>query len=291
MIDEMTLIVGADGMLGRHLSETQKVSGLNVFETSRRKSTLNPQREFLDLAGNIMDWKPPAFFSTAFLGAAVTSIKACDKAPTETRVVNVDNTLRIAERLLEAGTFVLFPSSNLVFNGRQPFCPENTAFDPSCEYGRQKAEAEFMLLSAGRKTAIIRFSKIIHPMMEPIRGWIHDLRNGRKIHPFSDMILSPVPVNFAVSMIHKIGEMKLPGIWQISGNQDLSYAQVARHISHMIGANKALVQPISVHDALPRLDTLLPKHTTLKTHRIENEFGIRPPDVWEAINKTFSLQP
>ena len=96
--------------------------------------------------------------------------------------------------------------------GSVPFVKSTDFVKLWIEYGRQKAEAESQLLQFGNMVAIVRFSKIIAPVMPLFQSWIHDLKAGKSIHPFSDMVMAPVSLTFATRVLCDIAENKTSGI-------------------------------------------------------------------------------
>ena len=69
------------------------------------------------------------------------------------------------------------------------------------------------------------------------------MRNGKEIHPFSDMIMAPVPVALAAEGLHRVAQARSPGVFQMSADKDISYEQAARHLARGIGVSEDLVQP------------------------------------------------
>ena len=285
---EKWLVIGADGLIGRALADRLESAGKDVFETTRRYATVSEKRLFLDLAGDISDWQPPGQFSVAFLCAAMTSLNHCRKEPAQTAKVNVYHTVSLAKTLVESGTFVIFPSTNLVYDGSIPFRKAEDPVCPVTEYGRQKAEAERQLLVLGDSVSIVRFTKVLGLNTPLFKGWIQALQDGETIHPFSDMVMAPVPLSFAVDVLHRVAEARLPGIVQVSGEKDVTYEQVARHIAQCIGASPDLVQPMRSEEAGLQIESI-PSHTTLDTTRLRVELGMEPPDVWATIDSVFGL--
>lgn len=280
------MIIGADGLIGQALVAHLIRAGESVWETTRRPETVSGRRLFLDLAEDVSSWHPPDRISVAYLCAAVSSLERCRKEPVQSAVVNVQNTVVLAKTLVERGVFVVFPSTNLVYDGSAPFRKADDPVCPRTEYGRQKAAAEKQLSTLGDSVAIVRFTKVIGPDMPLFKGWIQALRNGETIHPFSDMVLAPVPLPFAVEVLHRVGKMRLPGILQVSGEKDITYEQMARYIARRLGVNSDRVQPLSWQEAGLQPEAA-PTHTTLDTTRLRVECGMKPPDVWLAVEEAF----
>lgn len=282
------LIIGADGLLGRALAAALSASGWDVITTTRRTQEVSKQNLYLDLSGDVNAWIPPPNVDAAFLCAAVTSLAACKKNPEQSAHINIGNTCLLAEKLSGAGAFVVFPSTNLVFDGATPRCPANAAINPRTEYGRQKARAEHGILSMNN-AAVVRFTKIVQPEMPLVLRWIHDLKNGRPIHPFSDMVFSPVSIAHAIEILVKAAETKLKGITQVSADADISYAELARHIADRLGVSRDFVQPVRAVDSEIEIESV-PAHTTLDTSRIEKELGIPTPRAWDTVDSVFQLK-
>jgi dTDP-4-dehydrorhamnose reductase len=198
-------------------------------------------------------------------------------------MVNVHRTVALAKSLAANGVFTVFPSTNLVYDGAVPFRKADDPVCPQTEYGRQKAEAERQLLALGDLLAVVRITKVLGPNLPPFREWIRALQDHDAIHPFSDVVMAPVPLPFVVDMLYRTAERRMPGIVQVSGEKDITYEQVARHVAGRIGARPELVQPVRASEAHLQLETI-PLHTTLDTSRLLTEFGIEPPDVWSVID-------
>lgn len=279
--------MGADGVIGQPLAEQARQAGEMVVETTRRRDTLSPQRWFLNMAEDVSTWHPPEGVAVAYLCAAVTSLEQCRTHPHQSAQINVDHTVALAERLVSAGAFVIFPSTNLVFDGSIPYTPAEEPTCPRTEYGRQKAAAEQRLLALGEQVAVIRPTKIVQRGMPRIVAWAQALRRGEVIHPFSDMMLAPLPLSYVLRVFQHIATLRLSGIIQLSAAQDISYAQVAYHLAHRIGANPALVQPVRCTESSVQLEAV-PAHTTLDASRVQNEIGLEPPDIWTTIDMVWS---
>jgi dTDP-4-dehydrorhamnose reductase len=281
--DERILVIGADGVIGNALSQSLKRSGKNVLETSRRKEALSNERIFLDFEENISLSGIPDKVSVAFFCVAFNSLEYCRREPAKTALVNVDNTVKLAKELVKAGTFVVFLSTNLVYDGSVPFTKADTPVSPQTEHGRQKAEAERQLLVLGNLTSVIRLTKIFGPDMRLIQEWILALQNNKVIHPFSDKVVSPLPLSFAIEVFCRMAEKKLSGIVQVSGDRDVTYAQLAYRVAERMGVNRNLIRPISARESGLELEHL-PQNTTLDATRLVEELKMKVPAVLPNID-------
>lgn len=268
------LIVGADGTLGRALSKSLAADAIPAWATTRRPNGEGRRRMMLDLAGDPDSWSlPGAGVETAFLCAAAASVDQCRTDPAGTRRVNVVGTAELARRLTAQGVFVVFLSTNLVFDGATPHAPPDAITSPVTEYGRQKAEVERELLALGEDASVVRLGKVVGPHLPLLQGWIGDLRAGKPIHPFSDMRMAPVTVGFVVSVLREVASRRAAGVIHASSAADITYSDAARLIALKLGADERLVQPVSARDA--HIEHL-PLHTALEGNTMER-LGIAQP--------------
>lgn len=240
------LVVGSDSAIGTGLIKEFESSGTLVFQTSRRKNRINEQCSFLDLSENIDEWKlPNESISSAIICAGITSIEMCEMEPDVTRKINITNTVALTKKLIDSHIFVIFLSSNAVFDGKKRLVKSSDNLNPRTEYGRQKVEVENELLKFRDSVAIVRFSKILLPTSSLIKKWIHDLQRGIVIYPFHDMFFSPVSLEYAIQVLKKIIDKKLSGITHVSANEDISYENFARNIARLLNVTEDFIVPIS----------------------------------------------
>ena len=279
---DSVLVVGGDGTIGRSMAAAFEAAGRTVWQTTRHRDRVGGWRIFLDLSQDMAHWPlPPVPITTAIFCAAITSLERCRLDPEFSRLVNVVGTVTLAGRLIALGAFVVFLSTNLVFSGETPLVTPTDPVNPQTEYGSQKAEAESELLVWREQTAIIRFSKILSRDVRLIRGWVQDLKAGIAIHPFSDMVMAPVSLAFAVKVLLEVAERRASGIFHVSAMQDVSYAEGAQYIAHRLDVDVELVQPISYRESGL---AFAPLNSSLDSRRLV-DLGLCPPDARDAFSE------
>lgn len=277
------LIIGADSLIGKALSEKLRSSEKDVLETSRRKEGLSETRIFLDLEHDVSSWDIPENVTTAFFCAAFNSLEYCYREPERTSRVNVDHTVKLTKKLVEKGIFVAFFSTNLVYDGSVPFVKADDPVCPRTEHGKQKAEAEKQLLPMGNLVSTIRFSKIFWPQMPLLQGWLSSLKKKEAIRPFKDKVISPLSLSFAIEVFCRVAEKRISGLLQFSGNGDVTYENIAYQATKRLGVSANLVQPVLALESGVFLEHL-PQNTTLDATRLVQELGISMPDIRSTLN-------
>ena len=111
------LIVGGDNPLGGSLINAWAVQGAEVLSTTRRPERVRAGVTLLDLESDLRNFQVPHACSFAVLCAGITKQHLCRRNPEATHRINVEQTMCLAATLVAAGCFVVFLSTNLVFDG------------------------------------------------------------------------------------------------------------------------------------------------------------------------------
>jgi dTDP-4-dehydrorhamnose reductase len=288
------LIIGGDGLIGSALVNFLKNVGEAVISTTRQKPT-NDYSIYLDLADEVGKWEVLKYigsFDAIIFCAGITELNNCEKNKILTRKVNVENVIKLASILERNCKHFVYLSSNAVFDGSNKYPSHNDIQSPINEYGRQKAEVENLLLKLYPSSiTILRLTKVLGSQNPLFENWSHALKKGDKIQPFSDMYIAPIPLFFVLSVIRNIIHRNLLGILHLSGDQDVSYADIAFKAVRLLGANKKQVIPIlaresNLFESVNRIST----RTALDISRLKCELGLMPPSsIWTI--EQFFLNP
>jgi dTDP-4-dehydrorhamnose reductase len=279
------LVIGSDGLLGRQLFSRLVEAGDSVWGTTRREVAARSRVIHLDLSDSSPRLSVPQTVHCAFMCAAVTGMEGCEADPVGTRHVNVTNTLRIAERLLEDGTFIQIVSTNAVFDGNTPFPGEQTPTCATTEYGRQKVEVEARLLDLDRGRGLVcvsRLSKVIAPAHATLRRFLEGLSERKRIEAFSDLALSPISVDYAVRSLIVAARTRLGGIFHFSGEEEMSYAALARAIALHVGVPDSLVTAVTARER-GVVPPFCPAHPALGMARTREQLAISAEPLDQAV--------
>ncbi|HXT60669.1 MAG TPA: sugar nucleotide-binding protein [Pirellulales bacterium] len=272
------LIVGSDGMTGSALLARLRREGIHALGTSRRTPQTTDTIP-LDLASDPRSWRIPAATSVVVNCAAVAGAAVCQRSPDESRRVNVDAVVALAQRCASESRMFVQLSSDRVFSGRSPRTRADAPFAPASEYGRQKAEADRRLLemfAEGGELAIVRFAKLVSRTHALFGAWRDSLCRGEAIRPFADMTMAPVTLDFAIAVLYKVILERRTGVFQASAESDVTYSQFAGDLAEACGAARELVIPISSVSATVDIDPP-PPFTSLDVSRVRNEMNLIPP--------------
>ncbi len=151
------LITGATGLLGRPvLRACRDVAGWSVTGTAFSRAA--PGLERLDLSQTDAI---PAFLDrlapdVIIHTAAERRPDVSEKDPAGTRRLNVGSTGALAQWCAARGAFLIYLSSDYVFDGTQPpYAPESPTH-PINTYGQSKLDGELAILATGCDAALLR---------------------------------------------------------------------------------------------------------------------------------------
>jgi len=285
-VGKRVLLVGVDSMIGGAVADELLRHGHEVLTTSRRRAS--PRHLYLDLADDVSRWPLPSNLHCACVFAGVTALNDCERDPQGSRQVNVVATLTLFRRLAQAGVRVVYPSSNLVFDGRSARITELDVPCPRTEYGRQKTEVEQGIVGLPRGAAVVRLTKVLPMRFGLFADWAEKLRLGEPVHPFQDLWFAPLTLRRTAEVFLAVCTSGCSGVLHVSGGPTISYADAAFYLADRLGAPAELVQPISAR--LRGIDPdRMPRNASLHSSRLRELVSQPLPDAWDCIDETMGL--
>jgi len=234
---------------------------------------------------------PKINFDYVVICAAQTNQDFCQKNPELSYLINVKRTLDLVKFYHSLGSFIIFPSTSLVFNGKKQFPEIIDGKSPISNYAEQKSIVEDELLNySSKKISILRLTKIIGDNYLLFSDWIKQLKNKNKIHPFNDMFFSPISISFAVECISKIISMNKSGLIHISANDDISYSDASIFIAKKLNLDWELIEPKSYLEIDKNI--FATKFSALGTKSLSNIDMLSPTpnsSLVEFVGKKFSM--
>lgn len=281
------LVVGGDGLIGKRLVQEAQSADRVVLGSSRRNINGQP---YVDLNTGDTDAALATAPEVVILCAAVTSIQKCRDEPEMSTRINVDQTVRLAAQFLQQGAFVIFLSSNTVFNGNVERPDEYAPLEPVTEYGAQKAKAEVALQAlpgAEKRLAIVRLSKVIAPSEGLAVNFLRHFQAQQSCRAFDDLRMAPVSLRYVVDGLLALAFRCCPGVFHLSGRDELSYAEFARALARRVGVPSTLVETLSSQDA--GVEVLFrPRFPALGMTRTHEVLGLAPESLEQVIDTLFA---
>jgi dTDP-4-dehydrorhamnose reductase len=291
------LVTGANGLLGGFLVPELVKAGHEVLATGLGPCRLSDvaggayRYATLDITDAMMVFESVDSFSPDAIvhAAAVTQADDCEKDPVRCWTVNVTASRFIVDAAKMKRAFMIFISTDFVFDGAMGPYREEDATGPVNYYGCSKLAAEKSVLSASSDSAVVRTVLVYGPSPNMARsslmGWVaRNLREGRTIRVVSDQIRTPTFAGDLARGIRKVVEQKASGLWHLSGRDVLTPYEMAVRTADMLGLDKSLMERVDA--ATFSQPARRPLRTGFIIEKARRELGYDPVSFEEGLRRT-----
>lgn len=224
------LITGGSGQLGKCLQTVMQGLSISFFAPSHTELDITDRDSVIRVFGQI---EPDIVIHAA----AYNQVDLAETQPALCRAVNVIGTRNIAEMSAEYGAYLLFISTDYVFNGQKkgPYLPHDRK-EPVSVYGHTKSNGEDTVLSASDRNAILRTSWLFGPSTHNfVQAILRASKNREEIDVVSDQIGSPTYADDLAQLIVKFLKIRPNGIFHGTNSGVCSRADYAREIISLSG--------------------------------------------------------
>jgi len=256
----MKLLIIGKGFLGSTIYSIGLKYGMDVVGTNREKG-ISVNICNIDSLEKIISTNKP---DTIVNCAALTNVDEIEINPQSAFAVNVQGVKNVAKVSNEYKIKLIHISTDSVFDGKTGMYDENDQPNPINEYAKSKKLGEDMVKSNSEKYVIVRTNFYgEHKEKKFLFNWIiTNLKHGKKITAFNDIIFNPLEINNLAEMLVELCRIKFCGIIHLASNEPISKYHFARKIAAGFGFDENLVLSGSVKDA--KLIAKRPLNTSLK---------------------------
>ncbi|WP_440060012.1 dTDP-4-dehydrorhamnose reductase [Thermogladius sp. 4427co] len=284
------LVTGGTGLLGYNALKILREKGFKTYATFH---THNPPPvdgvewirldlgEYDKVLAVLKELKPDIVLHTA----AYTDVDGCEVNRDVAYRVNYLATRALASAVLEAGGFLVYISTDYIFDGERGMYKEEDIPYPINFYGFTKLLGEVAVQSilGVERALIIRISGLYgySPTGKKNFGLqaLEKLVRGEGVYAFYDQYLSPTYAYHLAQRIVEALDKGVHGVIHLAGER-MSRYEYATMLAEAVGADKSLVIPISIREA--RLAAKRPRDSSLNTLKAR-EIGLSLPSVRESI--------
>lgn len=285
-MNNQAIIIGGSSKIGLAFADKLRANRHNYYVTTRNSIIADNEIYFDLLSKNYKDMLANAK-NVAILCGGITSIEECQRNPKSSREVNVFSIVSLVKELIKNNVFVIYLSSSTVFDGELAWPNENSHLTPVIEYGKQKAESEKLLLAipnSEKFLAIVRITKILTNSTNSIENYLFlELRNRKLVNPFEDLLMAPVSEYYAIENLYKIFRKKIPGVYHLSGETEISYADLCYEIAKKFDFDRNIIKPIKINNSGANI-LFQPKHPGLGMESTGRLLNIKPEKTIEMLN-------
>ncbi len=285
------LITGSNGLLGSKLIALFDKEGVNYVATSRgecRVPNLKGKYRALDItdSNEVMKTVSEERPDVIIHAAAMTNVDQCELNQKDCWVQNVESVKNIVLAANHSNSFLVFLSTDFIFNGEKGPLTEEEEPSPVNYYGESKLAAEMFVIQNCNQYSIARTVLVygIAPGLSRsnIILWVKSsLEEGKTIQVVDDQFRTPTLAEDLAQGCFLIAKKRAAGVFNISGSDFLTPYQMAIKTAEFFKLDKSLIN---------RTDSSIfkqPAHRPLRTgfviDKAVGELGYHPHSFDEGI--------
>jgi dTDP-4-dehydrorhamnose reductase len=277
------LITGGSGLLGSKVAEIAQVGGDEVFSGYAHNvpGFGTPVRfDLLDGPG-IADMVERLAPEVIIHSAALTDVDRCEREKELAYKMNVDGTRDIAAAAQKAGSFLIYISTDYVFDGQRGMYREDDRPNPVSYYGYSKLLGEQYCDGCIVRTCVIYGSRPASGKVNFALWLLNSLKSGKEVRVVTDQFITPTLNTNLATMVLEVAERRLCNIYNLAGATRISRYDYALQLAEKLDLDASLILPSRMKDLLWTAER--PIDSSLDTSKARMELTNKPLPLNEAL--------
>ena len=280
------LVTGSAGLVGhqvvKDLSESHEV--FSCYNKSKPQFGIPMKMDLLNhemISNVLLETEPDVVIH---LGA-MTGVDLCETQQDNALKINSQATEILAKECAKINSFMVYVSTDYVFDGNSGLYEENDATNPLGFYGKSKLLGEKSVQNFSSDWCIARTSTPfgLHPTKKSFPIWvIENLQKQKQIDVLTDQFTSPTYVPSLSRMLIEISERHLTGIIHVAGASKISRYEMASLVSDKLGLDGKLLREISINDI--KWEAQRPKDSSLNVSKAISILNQKPQKIDHDVN-------
>lgn len=274
------LILGANGQVGRCLSDQLKKTSYDVFYASRQQIDI---ADFEDTKAKILDISPDIVVNAS----AYTAVDKAEQNKEKANKINHLAVANIGEICNYLGNWLIHISTDYVFDGNSevPY-KEDDYSNPQSTYGETKLKGEFAIKNSGCKSIVLRTSWLFSEYGNNfLKTMLQLAAENDNLNIVGDQKGCPTYAQdlalAIVTIISKLNTLEgIEGTYHFSGNSACSWYEFAKEIFTQQKKYSYTSTPYlnAVSSKKYLKSAKRPKFSVLDNNKIKEKFDISPSD-------------
>ena len=286
MVKLKVLVTGSAGLVGRQvvkdLSNSHQVFSCYNESKPEYGDSVKMDLKNREMISSILTEKKPDI--VIHLGA-MTGVDLCEKEKTSASEINTKATEIIAKECSKLNSFLVYVSTDYVFDGNLGMYKEDDVTNPLGFYGKSKLEGEKVVQNFSTNWCIARTSTPfgLHPTKKSFPMWvIENLQKQKQIDVLIDQFTSPTYIPNLSRMLIEISERRVTGIIHAAGASKISRYQMASMVSDKLNLDSTLLKQISINKM--KWVAQRPKDSSLDVSRASSILNEKPQKIDQSLN-------
>ena len=285
MVTLKFLVTGSAGLIGQQLVKDLSKSN-EVFSSYNESMPEYGKPVRMDLRdqkqiSSVLNEKNPDV--VVHLGA-MTDVDLCENENHSATEINAKSTEIIAKECSKQNSFLIYLSTDYVFDGNSGMYKETDTTNPIGYYGKSKLDGELFVQNSLSEYCIARTSTPfgLHSTKKSFPIWIiENLEQKNQINVLTDQITSPTYIPNLSKMLIEIAERKITGKLHVSGASNMSRYDMACMIADELNYDQSFLKQ-STMDEMNWI-AKRPKNSSLDVSKAISILHEKPQTIEESI--------
>lgn len=281
------LVTGSSGLVGSKLVQDLLQYHKDVYSCYHSSRLGYGIETLLDLADKnsiikaVDSTRPDVIFH---LGA-MTNVDQCETDKDLALKINAEATAILSEQAKRYDSFLVYVSTDYVFDGNQGMKKESDTPNPVDHYGISKLEGEKAVKDIASRYCIARTSTPygIHPKKKSFPLFIaENLKTKIPLDIITDQHTSPTYVPNLSRMLIEVASRELDGIIHLAGSTRISRYDMASMVAEKLNLDKGMLRPTNMNSMnwnAPR-----PKDSSLDISKAASILKEKPMSVQQGLD-------
>jgi dTDP-4-dehydrorhamnose reductase len=276
-------ITGGSGLMGSKTAEIALAEGHEVFcgfahgepEFGKPvKFDLVDDKGISDLVDKL---KPEVVIHSA----ALTDVDRCEREKGTAYRMNVEGTRALAQAADKVGSFLVYISTDYVFDGKRGRYREDDQTDPVNYYGYTKLLGEQFCRGCIARTCVIYGSRPASGKINFALWLINSLKSGQKVRVVTDQFITPtLNINLA-RMVLEVADKRLGGVYHLAGATRISRYDFALELAREFDLDRSLILASRMEDL--KWTAKRPMDSSLDTSKAGRELMEKPLPIKDSL--------
>ena len=247
------LVTGAAGLVGRQVAKDLVTLGYQVYScyNNNKPEFGIPTHTDITNPESVTKAIDNANPDVVIHLAALTNVDHCENEKEMAMNINAKATEVLSRQAARKNAFLLYVSTDYVFDGEQGMKKETDVPNPIDFYGKTKLEGEKAVAGLASDWCIARTSTPfgMHTVKKSFPLWvIENLKANKEIDVIVDQYTSPTYVPNLSHMIIESCTRQIVGTIHLAGRTRISRYALAESIVEKLSLDKRLLKAVSIND-------------------------------------------
>jgi dTDP-4-dehydrorhamnose reductase len=277
------LITGGSGLLGSKVAENALARGDEVFSGYAHNMPQfgKPVRFDLLDGPSISDMVVRLAPEVVIHSAALTDVDRCEREKELAYKMNVEGTRAIATAAQKVGSFLIYVSTDYVFDGQRGMYGEDDRPNPVSYYGYSKLLGEQYCKGCIVRTCVIYGSRPASGKVNFALWLLSSLKSGKEVSVVTDQFITPTLNTNLTAMVLEVADRRLCNVYNLAGATRISRYDYAMELAGKFDLDQSLILPSRMSDL--QWAARRPIDSSLDTAKARRELVNKPLHLDDAL--------